>query len=166
MRHIFNPIPENWIPISVNSDLNMKLQKGQMGFMIFYLVLRTFLDLFFIFYIISAGCGTILPWFAILPGCSLGIIGYNLYLHIVRKNEKQVIFTYIFNLIYVICIAVIGRIYFVPSEGSFCVDESPFFYIGSGMMCLLEICKYFVLKDNNSTKWKKKDTLKDVVFTY
>ncbi|MHA1673154.1 MAG: hypothetical protein ACTSYI_05955 [Promethearchaeota archaeon] len=129
----------------------MKLLKGQMGFMIFYSILRTFLDLFFIFYIISAGCETISQWFAILPGCSFGIIGYNLYLHVIRKSEKPVIFTYIFNFIYLIIIAVIGRIYFVPTEGSFCVDESPLFYIGSGMMFLLEICKYFVLKDNNST---------------
>jgi hypothetical protein len=87
--------------------------RNQIVFMIFYLLIRTGLDLFLIFFILLAE-DLISPWFAVLPVSSLGIIGYGLYLDILKTSGKQVISTFIFNIGYSIILAIIGRIYLVP----------------------------------------------------
>lgn len=120
----------------------MKLQKSQTVFLIFYLIFRTLLEFLIIFFVITAGP---ISLFVLLPVVSLGIIGYNYHLHILKKNEKRVKFTYLFNIGYSILIGVIGKLYYTEgSGGSLMADMSPRFYAVGGVMCLLEIFKYLI----------------------
>ena len=122
------------------------LTLNQMAFMIIYLLIRTSLDIFFIFYITASKDPS--PWLAIFPVINLGIIGYDFYLNIIKRttNQVQVKFTYIFEFCYSILLAIVGRIYFVPEEGVLEIDVSPIIYFFSVFLGLLEIGKYLMLE--------------------
>ena len=124
----------------------LTLNLNQKAFMLTYLLIRTSLDIFFIFYL--TGYKDPSPWLAVFPVMNLGIIGYDFYLNSIKRttNQIQIKFTYIFEFCYSILLAIVGWRYFVPEEGSFEIDVSPIIYFFSVFLGLLEIVKYLMFE--------------------